>query len=122
MKFEIVDLNLGGHKIVSFDHSNMHSKLFCLHKDRIVIAASRQFIQFFDMDSGALLESSFQRYLMGDIVTQAKLSPDDATLAFPKINGDMEFLRLCIPQDSLLSRIKQKAAADWDDFRKEFDL
>ena len=120
--FEIVDLDLGGHKIVSFDHSNMHSKLFCLHKDRIVIAASRQFIQFFDMDSGALLESSFQRYLMRDIVTQGKLSPDDATLAFPKINGDMEFLRLCIPQDSLLSRIKQKAAADWDDFRKEFDL
>ena len=122
LKFEVVDLDLGGHKTVSFDRSNMHSKLFCLHNDRIVIAASRQFIQFFDMDTGALLESSFQRYLTRDIVTQAKLSPDDATLAFPKINGDMEFLRLCIPQDSLLSSIKQKAATEWDDARKEFDL
>ncbi len=122
LKFEIVDLDLGGHKIVSFDRSNMHFKLFCLHEDRIVITASRQFIQFFDMDSGALLESSFQRCLTTDIVTQAKLSPDDATLAFPNINGDMEFLRLSIPANPLLSSIKQKAATEWDDVRKEFDL
>ncbi len=122
LKFEVVDLGLGGHKTVSFDRSNMHSKLFCLHNDRIVIAASRQFIQFFDMDTGALLESSFQRYLTRDIVTQAELSPDDVTLAFPKINGDMEFLRLCIPQESLLSSIKQKAATEWYDIKKEFDL
>jgi hypothetical protein len=100
----------------------MKSKLFCLHNDRIVIATSRHFIQFFDMDSGALLESSFQRYLTKDFVMQTKLSPNETVLAFPKINGDMEFIRLCIPKNRLLSSIKQKAGVEWDDYRKEFVL
>jgi WD40 repeat protein len=122
LKFEIVDLDTGDHKIVSYDRSNMESKLFCLHSDRIVIAASRHFIQFFDMDSGALLESSFQRYLTKDFVMQTNISPNETVLALPKINGDVEFLRLCIPQNSLLSSIKEKAAVEWDNHRKEFDL
>ena len=122
VKFEIVDLNTGNHYIVPFDRSIRSPKLFCLYDERIVIAASRQFLQFFDMETGALLESSYQRYLTKDFVMQTKLSPNDATLAFPNINGGMEFLRLCIPPYTILSNIKEKAAVEWEDARKEFNL
>jgi vacuolar-type H+-ATPase subunit C/Vma6 len=47
-----------------------------------LIATSRHFIQFIDMDSGALLESFFQRYLTKDLglVIQTKLSPNETVL------------------------------------------
>ena len=91
----------------------IRTKLFCLNKDRVLIAAQQRCLEFFYMDSGALLGSSFQRYLTRDSLKQLKLSPKETIMAVPKINGDMEFLRLCIPQDPLLSSMKRKAASKW---------
>jgi WD40 repeat protein len=93
---KIFDLETGGHKNVRFDIHGC-SRLFCLNKDRVVIAAFRGFLVFFDMDSGACLDCSFQRHLIRVSQGQLKLSPNETMIAFPKINGDMEFLRLCIP-------------------------
>ena len=102
---KIVDLDTDDQKSVKFDYSNLHfngEKIFCLNKDRVVIGASPDFLEFFDMDSGAHLTRDSQK--------QLKLSPKETMMAFPKINGDMEFLRLCIPQDPMLSSIKREAA------------
>jgi WD40 repeat protein len=106
---KIFDLDTGDQKSVRFDFDR-YFKLFCLNKDRIVITAHHFSLEFFDMDSGARLESSFQRYLTWDSLKQLKLSPKETMIAFPKINGNMEFLRLCIPQSSELSSIKREAA------------
>ncbi|CAB4038587.1 E3 ubiquitin- ligase DZIP3 [Paramuricea clavata] len=108
----IVDLVGDDDKRIRLEES-INSKFFCLRKDRVVIAPCDHVIHFLDMDSGALLNSSFQRYLTNDSLKQLKLSPKETTIALPKINGDMEFLRLCIPQDPLLSRMKREAAAEW---------
>jgi WD40 repeat protein len=106
---EIFDLDTGDHKGVKFDiHAGF--RLFCLNKDRVVIAASRGFLVFFDMDSGACLDCSFQRHLTRVSPGQLKLSPNETMIACPKINGDMEFFRLCIPQSSVLSSIKREAS------------
>jgi WD40 repeat protein len=109
---KIFNLDTGDHKSVRFD-IRAFSKLFCLNKDRVVITAYNRFLRFFDMDSGARLESSLQRYLTPDSLKQLKLSPKETMMAFPKINGDMEFLRLCIPQSSELSSIKREATIKW---------
>jgi WD40 repeat protein len=109
---EIFDLDTGDHKSVRFD-IRAFGKLFCLNKDRVVITAYNRFLEFFDMDSGARLESSLQRCLTQDSLKQLKLSPKETTTAFPKINGDMEFLRLCIPQSPELSSIKREATFKW---------
>jgi hypothetical protein len=106
---EIFDLETGDHKNVRFDIRG-GSRLFCLNKDRVVIVAFRGFLVFFDMDSGACLDCSFQRHLIRVSQGQLKLSPNETMIAFPKINGDMEFLRLCIPQSSVLSSIKREAS------------
>ena len=92
---------------------NSRTKLFFLTNDRVFIVAHHHFLEFVDMDSGGHLGSSFQRYLTRDSLKQLKLSPKETMIAFPKINGDMEFLRLCIPQDPLLSSIKCEAATRW---------
>ena len=105
---KIFDLDTGDYQSVVF--GTCCNQLFCLNKDKVVVIAQHQMLKFFDMDSGALLESSFERYLTSDSAEEMKLSPNDTVLAFPKINGDMEFLRLCIPQSSVLSSIKHKAA------------
>jgi WD40 repeat protein len=110
----IFDLVTGDHKSVRFDFDlKFHSgtKLFCLNKDRVLVAQQRS-LEFFDMDSGELLGSSLQRYLTRDSLKQLKLSPKETMMAFPKINGDMEFLRLRIPQDALLSSMKREAAGN----------
>jgi WD40 repeat protein len=106
---KIFDLDTGDQKSVKFDFDRIF-KLFCLNKDKIVVTAHHFFLEFFDMDSGARLESSLQRYLTEDALKQLKLSRKETMIAFPKINGDMEFLRLCIPQNSELSSIKREAA------------
>jgi WD40 repeat protein len=116
---KIFDLVTHDHKSVEFDFrvkigmSDLRTKLFCLNKDRVLIAAHRRFLEFFDMDSGAHLGSSMQRHLTWDSGKQLQLSPKETKMAFPKINGDMEFLRLCIPQSSELSSMKREAAAEW---------
>ena len=109
---EIFDLENGDHKSVRFDIRG-YSRLFCLNKDRVVIAAFHGFLEFFDMDSGARLDCSFQRHLTRASLGQLKLSPNETMIAYPKINGDMEFLRLCIPQSSVLSSTKREAAIEW---------
>ena len=106
---KIFDLDTGDQRTLKFDNLNC-TKLFFLNKHRVVIGASYDFLEFFDMDSGAHLRSSLQRYLTWDSVKQLKLSPDETMMAFPKINGNMEFLRLCIPQGPLLSSMKREAA------------
>ena len=112
---KIFDLVTRDHKSVKIDFEQrfgmVGTKLICLNKDKVLIVAHYRFLEFFDMDSGALLGSSLQRYLTSDALKQVKLSPKETMMAFPKINGDMEFLRLCIPQDPLLSSMKRKAAA-----------
>ena len=118
---KILDLVTRDHKSVEFElgqklgMEDLRTKLFCLNKDRVLIAAHQRCLEFFDMDSGALLGSSFQRYLTWDSLKQLKLSPKETMMAFPKINGDMEFLRLCIPHDPLLSSMKREAAIEWHD-------
>jgi WD40 repeat protein len=111
--FKIFDLDTGDQKTVNFDDCDCFfgwKKVFCLNKDRVVIAASYHFLEFFDMDSSVHLGSSFQRYLTRNSLEQLRLSPEETMMAFPKINGNMEFLRLCIPQSSVLSSIKCEAA------------
>ena len=112
---KIFDLVARSCKSVSFSLTGQFGlgtpmKFFCLN-DRVLIHSDRNNLKFLDMDSGARLWSSFQRYLTRDSLKQLKLSPDETMLAFPKINGDMEFLRLCIPQGPLLSSMKRVAAA-----------
>jgi WD40 repeat protein len=113
---KIFDLVARSCKSVSFSLTGQFGlvgismKFFCLN-DRVLIYSDRNRLTFLDMDSGARLWSSFQRYLTRDSLKQLKLSPDDTMMAFPKINGDMEFLRLCIPKDPLLSSMKRVAAA-----------
>jgi WD40 repeat protein len=120
---QIIDLDSGYHKRVLFNPPrDSNYKLFCINKYRIVIVASHQCIEILDMDSGAILDSpSLQRYLTWQFLMQTKLSPNETTLAFPTINGDMEFIRLSIPQNPFLSSIKDKAAIKWDKCRKEFE-
>ena len=119
---QIIDLDSGYHERVLFNPPrDSNYKLFCINKYRIVIVASHQCIEILDMDSGAILDSpSLQRYLTWQFLMQTKLSPNETTLAFPTINGDMEFIRLSIPQNPFLSSIKDKAAIKWDKCRKEF--
>ncbi|CAB4017174.1 E3 ubiquitin- ligase DZIP3 [Paramuricea clavata] len=119
---QIIDLDSGYHKRVFFNPTcDSNYKLFCINKYRIIIIASHQCIEILDMDSGAILDSpSLQGYLTWQFLIQTKLSPNETTLAFPTINGDMEFLRLSIPQNPLLSSIKDKAAIKWDKCMKEF--
>ena len=110
--FEVFDLDTGDHKSVRFrDTDTGYSfSLFCLNKERVVIVDLPGFLEFFDMDSGAHLDFSFKRHLTRVSQEQLKLSPNEAVIACPKINGDLEFFRLCIPQSSMLSSIKRKVA------------
>ncbi len=114
-QIEVIQLDTGNHKIVT---SCEYDKLFCINTRRLVIAASQQFVDIIDMDSGAPLEHSFQRYLSRRFLMQIKLSPNGTTLALPQINGDMEFLRLTIPSRSLLTSIKEnsKKKFEWQAF------
>ncbi|CAB4006770.1 Hypothetical predicted protein [Paramuricea clavata] len=59
----IIDPDSGDDKDIRLEESCNDSKLFCLKKDRVVIVPSDHVINFFDMESGALLNSCFQRYL-----------------------------------------------------------
>ena len=108
-RVKIVDLVSDCHKSVDVETSTFYN-IFCLNKIRVFINASYHFLQFFDMDSGALIESSLQRNLTGDLLEQVKLSPKETVLAFPQIRNDVTFRRLCIPQSSVLSKIKHEAA------------
>ena len=110
---DIIDLDTGDCKKQSFDCRKMK---FCLNNDRIAIASDKSdSIKFIDLDSGACLEISHQRYLTGAGRKQMKLSPTETMLAFPKRNGDMCFLPLHIPESSLLSDIKRKAAIEYNE-------
>ena len=106
---EIFDLDTDHHKSVDFDPIYC-SKIFCLIKVGVVIAALHQFLHFLDMDSGSLIESSVQRYLTKDLMEHVKLSPKETVLAFPQMSNDVTFRRLCISESSLLSKIKHEAA------------
>ena len=79
--------------------------------ERVAIAASHHHIEILDMDSGAFLGSCYQRYLTNDSLNQTKLSPKGTALAFPKISGEMEFIRLCIAQNPLFSDANRCQAA-----------
>ena len=107
---DIIDLDSGDCKNRSFQRSNVK---FCLNHNRVAIATvQHNCLMFIDLDSGACLESSPQRYLTEDGEKHMKLSPTQTMLAFPARNGEMCFLPLRIPQSSLLSDIKRQAAID----------
>ncbi|CAB4037542.1 E3 ubiquitin- ligase DZIP3, partial [Paramuricea clavata] len=109
---KIFDLDTGVRRCPMIDKI-IERPMFCLNKDSIVISwfGSCGWLAFFDMESAEFLGIFCRRYLTEDLLKQLKLSPKETTIAFPKINGDMEFLRLCIPQRSafVLSRIKREA-------------
>ena len=102
----MINLDTGEHKDTSFRYSELNSKLFCINKDGVIVAVSRHYITILDMDSGAFLGYSFQRHFTEDLSLETKLSPNGTTLALPKEDGDMEFLRLSILQNPLLLPIK----------------
>ena len=92
---QILDLNTGVHRDVQSSVVNLPiSKLFYLNNDRVLIAVSRRCIAFLDMESGVVLGQSSQPYLDGDFLKQTKLSPNETVIAYPRVNGDMKFLRL----------------------------
>ena len=92
--WRILDLNTGVHTDVYFRFELPISKLFYLNNDRAFIAVSDECITFFDMESGAVLGQSSQPYLDEDFLKQTKLSPNETVIAYPRVNGDMKFLRL----------------------------
>ena len=93
--WRILDLNTGVHRDVESSVVNLPiSKLFYLNNDRVVIVVSHKCITFLDMESGAVLGQSSQPYLDEDFLKQTKLSPNETVIAYPKVNGDMKFLRL----------------------------
>ena len=92
--WKIFDLNTGVHREVYSPIELLTSKLFYLNNDRVVIVVSDECITFLDMESGAVLGQSFQPYLHADLLKQTKLSPNETVIAFPRVNGDMKFLRL----------------------------
>jgi WD40 repeat protein len=112
--FQIIDLDTGKYKTARFQCPLTHPscKIFCFNK--VVICATRNEIYILDMDTGALIEYSFQRYLTKKFLNQLKLSPDETTLAVPMMNGDMEFIRLSIAQNPSLPTLKAEAAIEWD--------
>ena len=89
--WRILDLNTGAHRDLYSPFEIPISKLFYLNNDRVIIAVICEFITFLDMESGAVLEQSFQPYLGGDSL---ELSPNETVIAYPRANGDMKFLRL----------------------------
>ena len=112
-----IDLITGNHRNVVFDYVDLNSKLFCINNDRVVVAVDHQHIRFLDMDSGALLGRSFQRYLASNLLIQTKFSHNGLMLAFPKISGSIKFLSLLIPSNPLLSEIKEKAASEFGEMK-----
>ena len=111
----MINLETGQHADITFQYSNLNFKLFCVTEYEVVVAASPYCITFLDMDSGAFLGCSYQRYFTEDLLLQMKLSPDGTTLAFPKINGEMKFLQLSILRNPFLSVMKDEAALKRDD-------
>ena len=92
--WRIYDLITGVHRDVCSPVQLPISKLFYLNNDRVLIAVSREYITFLDRESGAVLWRSFIPYLDGDLLKQTKLSPNETVIAYPRVNGDMKFLRL----------------------------
>ncbi|XP_028410325.1 uncharacterized protein LOC114532938 [Dendronephthya gigantea] len=108
----ILQLDTGNHEDIPIRY--FHGEyLYCIKKSRVIVTAKTQLLKFIDMDSGALIRSSFQRYFSNNLVAHMKLSPNETILASPKSNGDMDFLRLSIPQNPLLEKIKRNPAIEW---------
>ena len=112
LKGDIINLDTG---VCKNDFFLCNNAKFCLtgNNDKILITSDSHRLQFIDLDSGACLETSPQRYLTEDGAKQMKLSPTETMLAFPKRNGEMYFLPVSIPQSSLLSDIKREAAIEY---------
>ena len=94
INWRILDLNTGVHRDLYSPFKLWISKLFYLNNDRVVIAVSPECITFLDMESGAVLGQSSQPYLDRHLLKQTKLSPNETVIAYPRVNGDMKFLRL----------------------------
>ncbi|XP_028412179.1 uncharacterized protein LOC114535002 [Dendronephthya gigantea] len=110
---QIIDVDTGDYQYITPAFNPIsYLRSFCIHKSRIVLTLSEYLIIFFDMDSGAVLSTSYQRYLNTFRPSQTiQLSKKEDVLAFPDYKGDMVFLRLSIPQNSLLDDIKLKQRA-----------
>ena len=72
------------------------TKIFCT--DTVVIRLTPNLIEIFYLKTWKLLEVSFQRYLSKDFVIHSKISPKGTVLAVPRLTGDMEFFKICIPK------------------------
>ena len=91
---KIVDLNTGTNRGARFPDECSIFNLFCLNDDRVFIAVSNRCINFVDVDSGAVLGFSFQPYLRRDLLKQTKFSTNGTVIAYPRVNGEMKFVRL----------------------------
>ncbi|XP_028402134.1 uncharacterized protein LOC114525121 isoform X2 [Dendronephthya gigantea] len=114
---EIIDLDTGdSQNIILVFWPIIYFRSFCIYKCGIVLTLSENLIVFFDMDSGAILNTSYQPYLQTFWPSQTiQLSPKEDVLSFPDRKGDMVFLPLSIPQNPLLDDVKRRAVALWDD-------
>ena len=72
------------------------TKIFCT--GTVVIRLTPNLIEIFDLRTWKRLEFSFQRYLSRCFVNHSKLSPKGTILAVPRLTGDVEFFKLCIPK------------------------
>ncbi|XP_028402135.1 uncharacterized protein LOC114525121 isoform X3 [Dendronephthya gigantea] len=124
-KSQIIDLDTGVSQNIMSGFNSAHSvtRSFFIHKRGIVLNLFDNLIIFLDMDSGAILDHSPQRYLKVFKSSQGiKLSPKEDVLAFPDHKGDMVFLRLSIPENPLLDDIKRRAVALLDDIKQRLPL
>ncbi|XP_028416518.1 uncharacterized protein LOC114540593 [Dendronephthya gigantea] len=83
---QIIDLDTGDSQNITpaFQPIPHLSRSFCIHKSRIVLTLSDYLIAFHDMDSGAILSTSYQRYMETLSPSQTiQLSPKEDVLAFP---------------------------------------
>jgi WD40 repeat protein len=92
--FQIIYLDTGNYKTIRSYAPFFYRKLFCF--SGVFIGACSNEIRIFDVDTGAIIETSFQRDLTGKFLMQMKLSPNKTAFAVPMMNGDVEFIRLSI--------------------------
>ena len=107
---QIIDLDTANYKTVNFPCMSRSSpeRLFCFNG--VVIYAITNKIIILDLETGIDLYCSFQRYLTAKFLMQMKISPNETMLAVPMVNGDMEFIQLCIAQNPSLPTLKAEIA------------
>ena len=112
---EIIDLDVG--KVKSLECIGFYHKLLCLNECGVVIGITVNSLCILDMDSGAPMQHSFQQ--MNNVyLKKIKLSQNESTLAIPKINGDIQFVRLSFAE-RFFSSIRRRRVDEWNNLKKQ---